>query len=275
MNKSPILTAIVSLAAVITVAPLCLAQTNSPAGSRNVKTTFLHNDGFSVGQDLNQDIPTLTLDDDDAKAAPGSFPEHSKEDVASMTEEHLMEWMQSFIDTMKQQDEEAATSARNQGKSYRAEFAKKEGVTSTKSGLMYRVLTKGEGRTYDRARDGEEAIVSVTYEGKKIDGTTFDMAKAPIRMGINQAVPGFIEALKTMPIGSEWEICLPPHLAYGEQAPAPIGANATLVFTLKLHDIITLAPPRPYSTPMHRTPARLQQHQAQDREDADRNTGTE
>lgn len=81
------------------------------------------------------------------------------------------------------------------------------------------MLTKGEGRTYDRAMDGEEAIVSVTIEGKMIDGTTCDMAKTPIRMAINRAVPGFIKALKLIPIDSEWKICLPAAFTYGEQAP--------------------------------------------------------
>lgn len=272
MNKSPILAAVVSLASVIAEAPLCFAQADSPTDSRNVNNNFLYHDGFIVGMHFTQYILTLTLNDDDGKPPLQHHPKSSKEDVTSMRDEQLMEWLQSSIDTILQ---ESAAAALEKGKSFRAKFAKQKGVTTMKSGLMYRILAKGNGRTYDWAMDGEEAIVSVSFEGKMIDGTVFDKEETPIRMGINQAVPGFIEALKSMPIGSEWEICLPADLAYGELAPAPIEAHSTIVFTLKLHDITTLAPPPSCSTPMRRTPKRLQQHQVQDRVEAGSPTRTE
>jgi FKBP-type peptidyl-prolyl cis-trans isomerase FklB len=43
------------------------------------------------------------------------------------------------------------------------------------------------------------------------------------------------EALKLMPVGSKWEIVMPPELAYGERgAGREIGPNATLIFELEL-----------------------------------------
>ena len=102
----------------------------------------------------------------------------------------------------------------------------------------------------------------VTYEGKKIDGTVFDAATTPVEMPVNQVVPGFAEALKLMPIGSTYEVCIPAALAYGEQAPGPIGSNATLIFTISLTDIKKNEAPQG-GMPFQLTPEMLQQLQQQ------------
>ena len=149
--------------------------------------------------------------------------------------------MNAFVMTMQKREQVKAEANLAAGKAYQEEYAKGEGVTKTESGLLYRVITAGEGRKYDPATDGEGSLCNVSYEGKLIDGTVFDKSPAPIEMPIDRVVPGFSEALQLMPIGSTWEICIPSELAYGPQGPAPIGNNSTLVFTITLNDI-TKAP---------------------------------
>lgn len=253
MKQSPLLTAVLSLAA-LEAAPLCFAQTDFPAEAAGSKAEVRLNDGFSVEKGIDRHDHILMPEDVEENESLRSVPENPQDDDSALTEEQIVEDLQSFIDTFQQRMATEAAANLKRGKSFMAQFAGQQGVTTTKSGLMYRVLTKGEGRRYDRATDGEEAIVSVTYEGKTIDGRTFDMAEEPIRMGINQAVPGFTEALKTMPVGSEWEICIPADLAYGEQTVGPIEAYSTLLFTLTLHDIITLPPAPPRGTTRLGTP---------------------
>lgn len=123
------------------------------------------------------------------------------------------------------------------GQAFLAENAKKEGVVTTESGLQYKVLNAGTGEKYDAKKLGENALCSVTYEGRLIDGRVFDAAETPVEFPINGVVPGFSEALKLMPVGSEWEIYIPAELGYGEQAPAVIGANSVLIFKLKLEGL--------------------------------------
>lgn len=146
--------------------------------------------------------------------------------------------MDAYVRKLTERKAEIAQNNAAKGKAYLEENAKKEGVTTTESGLQYKVLSPAEGRKYDAEKDGDAAEASITYEGRLIDGTIFDKAEEPITMPINGVVPGFSEALKLMPIGSEWEIAVPSELAYGEHAPAALGPNSTLIFKLKLHNIL-------------------------------------
>ena len=272
------------LVAVAAVAPLCFSQaaapapaaektaTEAPTSAADAKTAFSYYAGFTFAQQISQGITTLSVDDFDKEVFFKAVEDSLKGDGPSMSEEAIAAGMRAFVDTVQAREKVVGEQNLEKGKAFQAEFAKQEGVTKTESGLMYRVLTKGEGRTYDEAQDGADALASVTYEGKKIDGTTFDKAESPIPMPINQVVPGFSEALKAMPIGSEWEICIPSDIAYGEQGPGPIGANSTLIFMVKLHDITkNEAPQGPM--PMQLTPEMIQQLQAQGLDVVDDGTG--
>ncbi len=147
------------------------------------------------------------------------------------------------------------------GEAFLAENAKKEGVVTTDSGLQYKVLKTSTGEKYDAKKYGENALCSVSYEGRLIDGRVFDAAETPVEFPINGVVPGFSEALKLMPVGSEWEIYIPAKLGYGEQAPAVIGANSVLIFKLKLEGIKE-AKGSP-ANPIELTPEILEQLQQQ------------
>lgn len=142
---------------------------------------------------------------------------------------------------------------------YAEENGKKEGVVTTESGLQYKVLTPSEGRKYDAEKDGEGAEMSVTYEGRLLDGTIFDKSDTPVNFPITGVIPGFSEALKLIPVGAEYEIFLPSSLGYGEHGPGILGSNAALIFKVKLHDIM----PKKGSAenPIELTPELLQQLQ--------------
>lgn len=167
--------------------------------------------------------------------------------------------MQAYTDKLAARNAELAQENAAVGKAFLEENAKKDGVVTTPSGLQYKVISPSDGRKYDAAKDGESALASITYEGRLIDGTVFDKADKPIDMPIDAVVPGFSEALKLIPIGAEWEVYIPSELAYGEHGPGVLGANATLIFKLKLHDI----KPKKGSggNPIQLTPEMIQQLQ--------------
>ncbi len=213
------------------------APTATPS-PEEVKLVFSYLLGQQFGNQLAMDANTLRADDFDPNVffkgvadglANRVDPEMQQKDVAACMQALMLEL----------QRRAAAAGAENlaKGKAYLAENAKKEGVVTTESGLQYKVLTAGTGRKYDATKDGSSAIASVTYVGTLVDGTQFDASPTPIDMPIDRVVPGFSEALKLMPIGSEWEVTIPSELAYGEQGPGVIGNNATLIFKLKLIDI--------------------------------------
>lgn len=108
------------------------------------------------------------------------------------------------------------------------------GVTTTASGLKYKVLTPGAGGAHPTDAD----VTLVNYQGRLLDGTTFDKSERPTPMPVTGVVPGFAEALKLMPKGSKYRFWLPPTLAYGAEAKGPIPANSTLVFDVELIDFL-------------------------------------
>ncbi len=105
-----------------------------------------------------------------------------------------------------------------------------------KTGIYYKVLTEGKGE-----QPKAESTVKINYEGKNMAGKVFDSSyerKEPATMAVAQVVPGFQEALKAMPVGSKWEVCLPYDQAYGErEAGEDIPAYSPLVFTIELISI--------------------------------------
>lgn len=124
-----------------------------------------------------------------------------------------------------------------EGEKYLEENLKKDGVSSTESGLQFRVITQGEGAIPSR-----QDRVRVHYTGKLINGTVFDSSVArgePAEFPVSGVIAGWIEALTLMPVGSKWELTIPYQLAYGERgAGASIPPFSTLVFEVELLDIL-------------------------------------
>ena len=139
-------------------------------------------------------------------------------------------------DQQQQQFAENAQRNIDEGEAYLAENGKREGVTTTASGLQYEVLTQGTG-----TRPSAADRVSVHYRGTLIDGTEFDgsLDGDPVSFPVNGVIPGWIEALQLMPVGSKYRLVIPSNLAYGERGSGPvIGPNATLIFEVELLEIL-------------------------------------
>ncbi|HEY2572719.1 MAG TPA: FKBP-type peptidyl-prolyl cis-trans isomerase, partial [Verrucomicrobiaceae bacterium] len=133
--------------------------------------------------------------------------------------EELDAAMNQFAQQMvaKQQKDMAESGGKNkeEGDKFLADNAKREGVTTTKSGLQYEVLKKGEGKT-PAATD----TVTVHYHGTLVNGKVFDSSVErgePASFPVNGVIPGWVEALQLMPVGSKWKLFIPSSLAYGER----------------------------------------------------------
>lgn len=106
---------------------------------------------------------------------------------------------------------------------------------TTESGLQYTDTKKGVGQT---PKDGQ--IVIVHYTGTLPDGTKFDSSRdrgQPFRftLGAGEVIKGWDEGIKTMKVGGQRQLIVPPELAYGSQgAGNAIPPNATLHFDVEL-----------------------------------------
>ena len=122
------------------------------------------------------------------------------------------------------------------GADFLAENGKRKGVTTTKSGLQYEIIKKGNG-PIPAATDN----VETHYHGTLLDGTVFDSSVergTPIALSVNGVIKGWTEALQLMSVGSKWKLFIPYNLAYGERgAGALIKPYSTLIFEVELISI--------------------------------------
>eukprot|EP00547_Thalassionema_nitzschioides_P015099 CAMPEP_0194243928 /NCGR_PEP_ID=MMETSP0158-20130606/9770_1 /TAXON_ID=33649 /ORGANISM="Thalassionema nitzschioides, Strain L26-B" /LENGTH=150 /DNA_ID=CAMNT_0038979253 /DNA_START=93 /DNA_END=545 /DNA_ORIENTATION=- len=109
-------------------------------------------------------------------------------------------------------------------------------VVTLESGLMYKELVAGGGKT--------PAINSPTkchYEGKLVDGTVFDSSYKrgePLSFAPNQVIKGWTEAMQLMKEGSKWELYIPSELGYGDRgAGSVIPPGAALHFTMEMIEV--------------------------------------
>jgi len=112
----------------------------------------------------------------------------------------------------------------------------KEGVQTLPSGLQYKVIKDGTGRTPTLVD-----TVSTHYRGTLLDGREFDSSykrNAPAEFPVSRVIKGWTEALQLMKEGAKWILYVPPNLAYGERGAGDlIGPNETLIFEIELLEV--------------------------------------
>lgn len=126
-----------------------------------------------------------------------------------------------------------ASSNLAKGQAFLKENATKPGVHTTPSGLQYKVITEGHGKS-PKSTD----TVLVHYRGTTIDGTEFDSSykrNEPISFPLNGVIPGWTEGVQHMKEGGKMQLFIPSNLAYGSRgAGGVIAPDSTLVFDIEL-----------------------------------------
>jgi FKBP-type peptidyl-prolyl cis-trans isomerase FklB len=142
--------------------------------------------------------------------------------------------MQAFQESMQGKEAKRAESRVADNKKWLDDNGKKDGVTTTASGLQYQVLAKGTGK---QAAMGK--TVTVHYVGTMLDGTTFDSSvdrgePADFPLNPGGLIQGWLEALPLMKEGDKWKLFIPSDLAYGPQGNQGIPPNSLLIFEVEL-----------------------------------------
>jgi FKBP-type peptidyl-prolyl cis-trans isomerase FklB len=157
-----------------------------------------------------------------------------------LSEQEVRETLAAFQTEMTAKQAELAKKMgeknKKEGEAFLAENQKKEGVKTLPSGLQYRVIQAGTGKS-PKATDE----VTAHYRGTLIDGTEFDSSYRrgkPETLPIGGVIAGWTEALQLMQEGAKWQLFVPSNLAYGERgAGRDIGPQATLIFEIELISI--------------------------------------
>jgi FKBP-type peptidyl-prolyl cis-trans isomerase len=214
----------------------------APVDPAKVKANSSYGLGFRTGGEFGQNYGQfgISAEDIDTESFLKGFLTGFKGGKPEVAEEDLKAAMQALGDALQGREKERAAANLEAGKKFLAENAKVEGVTTTKSGLQYQILKKGEGKTYVTPKEGEpEKQFMVNYKGTLIDGKEFDASPEgqPVPMTL-QVIDGWKEALGLMPTGSKWKLFIPSELAYKDQRrSAEIAPNSVLIFELELVEI--------------------------------------
>ncbi len=189
--------------------------------------------GMSMGNNFKssgiEKIVSSDFADGVAAVYEGAAPKMSYDEAKAV--------IQSFFSQLQEKQNAAmAEMARvnaEAGKAFLAENAKRSEVKTTASGLQYEVIAEGDGN-----KPSANNTVKVHYTGSLIDGTVFDSSVQrgePAVFGVTQVIPGWVEALQMMTVGSKWRLFIPSELAYGANGAGNIiGPNATLIFEVEL-----------------------------------------
>lgn len=141
---------------------------------------------------------------------------------------------------------ELAVTNKKESDDFLAANKTKPGVVTLPDGLQYKIIQAGTG-----PKPTATDTVNVNYVGKLVNGKEFDASEkhgGPATFEVGRVIKGWTEALQLMPVGSKWELYIPPDLAYGEQgAGGDIPPNSALVFDVDLLSI--KAPEKPALEP--------------------------
>src|SRR5574337_1039709 len=161
---------------------------------------------YALGHDLGKNLKKngIELDPDvfmkglkDALSAGKSLM--TDEEAKNTIMEMQKEWAKNFAEKNKKE-----------GETFLAENKKKSGVKALPSGLQYKVVTEGKGKS-----PKETDTVTVNYRGTLIDGTEFDSSYKrgqPATFPVNGVIKGWSEALQLMKEGAKWQLFIPAEL---------------------------------------------------------------
>jgi FKBP-type peptidyl-prolyl cis-trans isomerase len=191
---------------------------------------------YSIGMDIGGNLKRGSVEVDPDMLAKG-LKDSYVGGKTLLTEEQARQALEDFQKTLmaKKAEEMQKIAEKNKadGETFLAENAKKAGVTTLPSGLQYKEITPGTGKS-PKATD----TVTTHYKGTLIDGTEFDSSykrSEPATFPVSGVISGWTEALQLMKEGAKWQLFLPSNLAYGERgAGGVIGPNVTLIFEVEL-----------------------------------------
>jgi len=230
------------------------AAAKAPLALTTPKAKASYAIGLSIGKNMKKDgvdVDPAILARGMKDAIAGNKPLLTDQEAQAA----LTELQTSVHKEQEAKSQLAGLANKKQGDAFLAANKSKEGVVTLPSGLQYKILKVGTGPKPTAA----DSVVC-NYKGTLIDNTEFDSSYKrgqPATFPVGQVIKGWTEALQLMPVGSQWELFIPPGLAYGERGTpgGPIGPNSTLIFQVELMSIKPPEAPKGDAAPAAREQA--------------------
>lgn len=213
---------------------------NGSKGSKVVLETFTSKVSYVLGSDIGKSLKDTETEINLDSLYLGIEDSLNSQELKISPEEMeslKMEFAQKLQEAYQVKIKETGAKNMAEGETFLAANKDQDGVIVTASGLQYKVISEGDG-VMPAATDK----VKVHYRGTLINGKEFDSSltrQQPAEFQIDTVIPGWVEALQLMKVGSKYQLFIPPALAYGEREAGPdIGPNTTLIFEVELLEIL-------------------------------------
>jgi FKBP-type peptidyl-prolyl cis-trans isomerase FklB len=189
---------------------------------------------YMIGISVGHNLKTSKMPDVNAELIAQGIKEVLENDSALSMQEANM-YLSSYFNDLREQISKENI---EKGKKFLEDNKRKSGVTETPSGLQYKVIQEGTGKS-PLATDQ----VKCHYRGRLLDGEQFDSSYdrgQPAEFPVQGVIPGWTEGLQLMKEGGKYELYVPSELAYGIRGGGQtIGPNETLIFEIELLEVST------------------------------------
>jgi FKBP-type peptidyl-prolyl cis-trans isomerase FklB len=213
-----------------------LLASQANAEEQKALQTAKEKQSYSIGADIGSKLKAQAIDIDADALAQGLKDAFSGGKL-QLTEQEMKDSLtglqKELMEKQAERTKQIAEKNKKEGEAFLAVNKTKEGVMTLPSGLQYKVIKEGTGKT----PKAEDTVVT-NYRGTLTDGTEFDSSYKrgqPATFPVKGVIAGWTEALQLMKEGSKWELFIPSNLAYNERgAGNAIGPNAALIFEIEL-----------------------------------------
>jgi FKBP-type peptidyl-prolyl cis-trans isomerase FklB len=212
------------------VPALLCSQGKEPLKTQKEKVSY--SIGLDFGKNMKRQSIDLNLD-----LLLRGIKDGMNDTKPALTDTEIQECMGAFqkemMAKMSENSKKAGEKNKKEGEVFLAENKKKPGIIALPSGMQYKIMKEGTGKS-PKSTD----TVTTHYRGTTLDGKEFDSSykrNEPASFPLNRVIAGWTEALQLMKVGSKWQLFIPSNLAYGENgAGQDIGPDATLIFEVEL-----------------------------------------
>ena len=226
---------------IILLAGQAFGADNQPLTSQKDKVSYTI--GVASGKNLKQqsididpDIMARGLKDSLSGGKTLLTDQEMQEVMATLRKEIEARKLETTKEMAVKQLQAMVEKNKKEGEAFLGENRKREGVTSLPSGLQYKVLREGKGKS-----PKQTDTVVAHYRGTLVNGTEFDSSykrNEPANIKVDSVIKGWQEALPLMQEGAKWQLFIPSDLAYGENGNRFIEPNSTLIFEVELISIL-------------------------------------
>jgi len=221
---------------------VALAQTAAPAkpaapaaaAAPADKATLSYALGYEYGANLAQSKADLDVNAI-VRALQDGYAKRPPTVAADKLSAALQQFEQKVVGQQKAELERVTRENKTKSDAFMAANRGKTGVTSLPSGIQYRVIETGTGPKPTSASTVQVHLMGSISTGQQFANTYASQGAQPVSLKVSELpVPGLKDVVQMMPVGSRWEVFLPPDKAYGNDPRGPGGPAQALVFDIKL-----------------------------------------